>query len=206
MPKSSCLKWIYWRFGIDNRIVLLFTRFLNAKGIIPESLKSIGQFYQAQINEKTELSRTFGTDLNYKKVSLLKTRALIYKPTQLRKQTDKQPVFFMKVGMQYLTEGISEITSWWKESLQITQTEIGINSNSKYLLTLSPLITMADKCWNIYLIDFSLQWQVPSSSQTPDVCPRSTHPAVHTGLPKVHLRCLNQHFMYNFLNKTDTNF
>jgi len=38
------------------------------------------------------------------------------------------------------------------------------------------------------LIDFSLQWQVPSSSQTPEVCPSSTHPAVQTGFPKVHLK------------------
>ncbi len=31
---------------------LLFTRYLTAIGIIPESLKSIGQFEHAEINEK----------------------------------------------------------------------------------------------------------------------------------------------------------
>ncbi len=44
MPKSSCLKWTYGRPDIDNRVALLFTRYLTAIGIIPESLKSIGQF------------------------------------------------------------------------------------------------------------------------------------------------------------------
>ena len=44
MPKSSCLKWTYGRPGIDYRVASLFTRYLIATGIIPESLKSIGQF------------------------------------------------------------------------------------------------------------------------------------------------------------------
>ena len=40
MPKSSCLKWTYGRSGIDYRVALLFTRYLTAIGIIPESLNS----------------------------------------------------------------------------------------------------------------------------------------------------------------------
>ena len=39
MPKSSCLKLMYGRPGIDYRVALLFTRYLTAIGIIPESLK-----------------------------------------------------------------------------------------------------------------------------------------------------------------------
>ena len=58
MPKSSCLKWTYWRFGIDYW-VSLFTRYLTAKGIIPESLNSIGQFLHAEINEK-DLTVSYG--------------------------------------------------------------------------------------------------------------------------------------------------
>ena len=42
--KSPCLKWTYWRSGIDYRAASLFTRYLIVKEIIPESLKSIGQF------------------------------------------------------------------------------------------------------------------------------------------------------------------
>ena len=52
MLKSSCLKWTYGRPGIDYRVDLLFTRYLTAVGIIPESLKSIGQFLYAEINKK----------------------------------------------------------------------------------------------------------------------------------------------------------
>ncbi len=45
MPKSTCLKCTYRRPSIDYRVALLFTRYLTtAIGIIPESLKSIGQF------------------------------------------------------------------------------------------------------------------------------------------------------------------
>ncbi len=44
MPKSSGLKLTYWRSDIDYRVALLFTSYLTAKGIIPESLMSIGQF------------------------------------------------------------------------------------------------------------------------------------------------------------------
>ncbi len=52
MPKSLCLKWTYGLPGIDYRVALLFTRYLTAIGIIPESLKSIGQFLHAEINKK----------------------------------------------------------------------------------------------------------------------------------------------------------
>ena len=38
--KSSCLK----RSGIDNRVASLLTRYITANGIIPEILKSMGQF------------------------------------------------------------------------------------------------------------------------------------------------------------------
>ena len=44
MPKSSCLKYTYWRSGIEYRVASLLTSYITAKGIIPESLKSIGQF------------------------------------------------------------------------------------------------------------------------------------------------------------------
>ena len=44
MPQSSCLKWTYWRSGVDYRVSSLFTMYLTAKGITPESLSSIGQF------------------------------------------------------------------------------------------------------------------------------------------------------------------
>ena len=44
MPKSSSLKWTYGRSGIDYKVASLFTRYLTAIGIIPESLRSIGQF------------------------------------------------------------------------------------------------------------------------------------------------------------------
>ncbi len=47
MPKPSCLKWIYWPSCIDYRDASLFTKYLTDKGIIPESLKSIGQFEHA---------------------------------------------------------------------------------------------------------------------------------------------------------------
>ena len=50
--KSPCLKWTYGRPGIDFRVALLFTRYLYAIGIIPESLNSVGEFYNAEINEK----------------------------------------------------------------------------------------------------------------------------------------------------------
>ena len=43
MPKSSCLKWTYGRSSIDYRVALLFTRYLTAIGIIPESSKSYGR-------------------------------------------------------------------------------------------------------------------------------------------------------------------
>ena len=59
MPKSSCLKWTYGRPGIDYRVASLFTRYLTAIGIIPESLKSIGQFKHAEINEK-DLTVSYG--------------------------------------------------------------------------------------------------------------------------------------------------
>ena len=52
MPESLCLKWTYGHPGIDYRVDLLFTRYLTAIGIIPGSLKSIGQFQHAEINEK----------------------------------------------------------------------------------------------------------------------------------------------------------
>jgi len=38
-----------------------------------------------------------------------------------------------------------------------------------------------------YLMDLSLQWQVPSASQIPEVWPSSTQPAVQPGFPNVHL-------------------
>ncbi len=44
MPKSSYLKWTYGRSGIEYGVASLFTRYLTAIGIIPESLNSIGQF------------------------------------------------------------------------------------------------------------------------------------------------------------------
>ncbi len=34
----------HWRFDIDYRIDSLYTRYQTAKGFIPESLKSKGQF------------------------------------------------------------------------------------------------------------------------------------------------------------------
>ena len=43
-PKLSCLKWTYGRPGIDYRVASLFTRYLIAKGLIPEDLNFIGQF------------------------------------------------------------------------------------------------------------------------------------------------------------------
>ena len=42
--KDLCLKWTYRLFGNDYRVVLIFKRYPTAKGIIPESLNSIGQF------------------------------------------------------------------------------------------------------------------------------------------------------------------
>ena len=42
MPKL--IIWTFWRPGIDYRVASLFTRYLTDKEIIPESLKSIGQF------------------------------------------------------------------------------------------------------------------------------------------------------------------
>ncbi len=39
--QKSCLK---RRSGIEYRVASLFTRYSSANGIIPESLKSIGQF------------------------------------------------------------------------------------------------------------------------------------------------------------------
>ena len=39
--------------------ILLFTRYLTAIGIIPESLNSIGQFLHAEINEK-DLTISYG--------------------------------------------------------------------------------------------------------------------------------------------------
>ena len=51
MPKSSCLKWTYGRSGIAFRVASLFTRYLTAKIIIPESLNAMGQFKHAEINE-----------------------------------------------------------------------------------------------------------------------------------------------------------
>ena len=45
-------KMTYGHPGIDYRVASLFTRYLTAIGIIPESLSSIGQFEHAEINEK----------------------------------------------------------------------------------------------------------------------------------------------------------
>ena len=59
MQKLSCLKWTYRSPGIDYRVALLFTRYLTALGIIPESLKLIGQFYHAEINKK-DLTVSYG--------------------------------------------------------------------------------------------------------------------------------------------------
>ena len=42
--KSPCLKWMYGHPSIDYRVASLFTRYLNAIGIIPESLNLIGKF------------------------------------------------------------------------------------------------------------------------------------------------------------------
>ena len=42
--KNDMLKWTYGRPGIVYRVASLFTRYLTAIGIIPKSLKSIGQF------------------------------------------------------------------------------------------------------------------------------------------------------------------
>ena len=42
--KTSCLKWTYGRPGNDYRVASVFTRYLTAIEIIPESLKLIGQF------------------------------------------------------------------------------------------------------------------------------------------------------------------
>ena len=42
--KLPCLNWTYGRPSIDYRVALLFSRYLTAIGIIPESLNSIGQF------------------------------------------------------------------------------------------------------------------------------------------------------------------
>ena len=39
---GTCLKWTY--SSIDYRVASLYTRYQTAKGIIPESLKSLGQF------------------------------------------------------------------------------------------------------------------------------------------------------------------
>ncbi len=60
MSKSSCLEWTYWRSSIDYRVASLSTRSQSDKGIILESLKSIGQFYQALNNEKSYPLRTDG--------------------------------------------------------------------------------------------------------------------------------------------------
>ncbi len=35
---SSCLRLTYWRSGTDYRVAYLYTRYLTAKRIIPESL------------------------------------------------------------------------------------------------------------------------------------------------------------------------
>ena len=51
MPKSSYLKWTYWRSNIDYRVALLSKTYLIVSGIIIPSLKSIGQFSHALINE-----------------------------------------------------------------------------------------------------------------------------------------------------------
>ena len=42
--KIACLEWTYGCPVIDYRVASLFTRYLTAIGISPESLKSIGQF------------------------------------------------------------------------------------------------------------------------------------------------------------------
>ena len=36
MPKSLSLKWTYWRPSFHNRVVSIYSRYLTAKGIIPE--------------------------------------------------------------------------------------------------------------------------------------------------------------------------
>ena len=40
---NLCLRWTYECPGIGYSVASLFTRYLTARGIIPESLKSIGQ-------------------------------------------------------------------------------------------------------------------------------------------------------------------
>ena len=44
MPKTSCLKWTYGRPSIKYRVASPFTRYLTAKGKIPDSFGLIGQF------------------------------------------------------------------------------------------------------------------------------------------------------------------
>ena len=46
------LKWTYRLFGMNYRVATLSTLSLTVSGIILPSLKVIGQFLQAKINEK----------------------------------------------------------------------------------------------------------------------------------------------------------
>ena len=41
--QNRSVKLTYWRSGTDYRVASLLTRYLTAKGIIPVSLRSIGQ-------------------------------------------------------------------------------------------------------------------------------------------------------------------
>ena len=71
MPKSAGLEWTYGRSGIEYRVASLFTRYQTTKGIIPQSLSSIGQFYHAEINEKdltVSYGRTDGLNLIVEKI------------------------------------------------------------------------------------------------------------------------------------------
>ena len=61
-------KLTYGRPNIDKRVALLYTRYLTAMEIIPESLNSLGQFWHAKINEKDLMDvRTDRLTLNVKK-------------------------------------------------------------------------------------------------------------------------------------------
>ena len=86
MPKSSCLKWTYGRPGTDYRVASLFTRYLTAIEIIPESLNLIGHLKYAEINKKyltvsygwTDVCTDRWTDPKCRKTSFLKTRRSIF--------------------------------------------------------------------------------------------------------------------------------
>ena len=73
MPKSSCIKWTYGRSFTYYRVASVFTRYIIAKGIIPKSLDSVGQFKHAEINEKdltVSYGCTKGPGIDYRVVSL----------------------------------------------------------------------------------------------------------------------------------------